>query len=113
MIQGLCEEGLLDEAKELFVKIEQNGCLPNDVTYNIVIQGFLGQQKYHEASILLDEINGRMILISRHARTEKESKLSECRVRGEIDVSGLMLIKAFGQHPSTALSCKETSRFLH
>ncbi|KAF5958928.1 hypothetical protein HYC85_000137 [Camellia sinensis] len=58
MIQGLCEEGLLDEAKE-FVKIEQNGCLPNDVTYNIVIQGFLGQQKYHEASILLDEMFGR------------------------------------------------------
>ncbi|KAF5941800.1 hypothetical protein HYC85_019442 [Camellia sinensis] len=37
MIHGLCKEGLLHEAKELFVKMEQSGCLANDVTHNTII----------------------------------------------------------------------------
>ncbi|CAL5420023.1 unnamed protein product [Camellia sinensis] len=56
MIQGLCEEGLLYEAKELFVKMEQNHCLPSDVTYNTVIRGFIEQHKCYEALILVEEM---------------------------------------------------------
>ncbi|KAF5940862.1 hypothetical protein HYC85_022029 [Camellia sinensis] len=56
MIQGFCEEGLLREAKELFVKMEHNGCLPNDVTYNTIIRGFIGQHKCYEALILVEEM---------------------------------------------------------
>ncbi|CAL5351065.1 unnamed protein product [Camellia sinensis] len=56
MIRGLCEEGLLHEAKELFVKMEQSGCLPNDVTYNTIIRGFIGQHKCYEALILVEEM---------------------------------------------------------
>ena len=59
MIQELFEECLSDEAKELFVKMEQNGCLPNDVVYNTVIRGLLGQQKYNEAMSLLEKMVGR------------------------------------------------------
>ncbi|CAL5422463.1 unnamed protein product [Camellia sinensis] len=56
MIQGFCDEGLLREAKELFVKMEHNGCLPNDVTYNTIIRGFIGQHKCYEALILVEEM---------------------------------------------------------
>ncbi|XP_028084935.1 putative pentatricopeptide repeat-containing protein At1g12700, mitochondrial [Camellia sinensis] len=56
MIQGLCEEGLLDEAKELFVKMEKNSGLPNDVNYNTIIGGFLGQQKCYEVLVLLEKM---------------------------------------------------------
>ncbi|XP_059460284.1 pentatricopeptide repeat-containing protein At3g22470, mitochondrial-like [Corylus avellana] len=41
MIKGLCKEGLLNEARELFEKMDENGCSPNLVTYNTIIQGFL------------------------------------------------------------------------
>jgi len=41
MIKGLCKEGLLKEARVLFEQMEENGCLPNHVTYNTIIQGFL------------------------------------------------------------------------
>ncbi|GMP85239.1 hypothetical protein CsSME_00038475 [Camellia sinensis var. sinensis] len=61
MIQGFCEEGLLREAKELFVKMEHNGCLPNDVTYNTIIRGFIGQHKCYEALILVEEMVQRGI----------------------------------------------------
>ena len=41
MIKGLCKEGLLNEARELFEKMEEFGCQPNHITYNTIIQGFL------------------------------------------------------------------------
>jgi pentatricopeptide repeat protein len=41
MIKGLCKEELLNEARELFEKIEENGCSPYHITYNTIIQGFL------------------------------------------------------------------------
>ncbi|KAL1356874.1 hypothetical protein AAHE18_05G215600 [Arachis hypogaea] len=38
MINGFCKEGLLHEALELFSKMEDNGCLPDAVTYEITIR---------------------------------------------------------------------------
>jgi pentatricopeptide repeat protein len=35
------QKGLLNEAMELFEKMEENSCSPNHVTYNTIIQGFL------------------------------------------------------------------------
>jgi pentatricopeptide repeat protein len=48
MIKGLCKEGLLNEARELFEKMDTNDCLPDHVTYNTMIQGFL---KHNETSL--------------------------------------------------------------
>lgn len=45
MIEGLCKGGKLDEAKALMVRMEANGCVPDDFTYNIVIQAFLHKQE--------------------------------------------------------------------
>ncbi|KAK1402255.1 hypothetical protein POM88_001860 [Heracleum sosnowskyi] len=56
MIQAFCHEGLFDEAKELFVNMESNNCLPNDVTYNTLICGCLHNKKYNESSVLIDEM---------------------------------------------------------
>ncbi|CAL5413487.1 unnamed protein product [Camellia sinensis] len=56
MIKGLCEEGLLHEAKELFLKMEQNGCLADDVAYNTIIQGFVRRHKCYEALILVEDM---------------------------------------------------------
>ena len=58
-IRGLCEEDRLLDAKELFVIMEQNGCLRNEVTYNTIIRGFLGQCKCYESLLLLEEMTGK------------------------------------------------------
>ncbi|KAK1402220.1 putative pentatricopeptide repeat protein [Heracleum sosnowskyi] len=59
MIQGFCQEGLLDEASELFVEMEANDCMPNDVTYNTLIRGCFHNEKYNEASVLIDQMRAR------------------------------------------------------
>jgi pentatricopeptide repeat protein len=41
MIKGLYKDGLLNEVRKLFEKMEENGCSPNHVTFNTIIQGFL------------------------------------------------------------------------
>ncbi|KAF8403831.1 hypothetical protein HHK36_011937 [Tetracentron sinense] len=38
-IDGLCHEGLLDEANELLFKMEENGCSPDNVTFDLIVQG--------------------------------------------------------------------------
>ncbi|KAK2973887.1 hypothetical protein RJ640_013941 [Escallonia rubra] len=59
MMNGLCQQGLLDEAKELLVKMEENRCIPNDFTYNTIVKGFLKRERYREATTLLDEMLAR------------------------------------------------------
>ena len=59
MIDGLCQEGLFDEAKELLVRMEECGCVPNVVTYNVVVQGFLKGSQYNEALLLMEKMVGR------------------------------------------------------
>jgi pentatricopeptide repeat protein len=41
IFKGLYKEELLIEAMELFEKMEENGCSPDHVIYNTIIQGFL------------------------------------------------------------------------
>ncbi|MFQ6671459.1 hypothetical protein Gotur_036008 [Gossypium turneri] len=41
MINGFCEEGLPDEAYQLFRSMGDNDCLPDRRCYNVIIQGFL------------------------------------------------------------------------
>ncbi|KAK1402311.1 hypothetical protein POM88_001916 [Heracleum sosnowskyi] len=59
MIRAFCNEGLLDEAKELFAKMKSSNCLPNDATYNTLIRGCFHNKKYNEASVLIDEMCAR------------------------------------------------------
>lgn len=58
MIYRLCEEGLLDETRELLVKMKQNGCLPNDVTFNIIVRGFLKRNRCYDTLVFLEEMIG-------------------------------------------------------
>jgi pentatricopeptide repeat protein len=53
MIKEPCEEGLLIEARELFEKIEKNGCSPDHFTYNTIIQGIL---QHNETSCIVKYI---------------------------------------------------------
>ncbi|XP_019158028.1 PREDICTED: pentatricopeptide repeat-containing protein At5g16640, mitochondrial-like [Ipomoea nil] len=63
MINGLCREGFLDEALELLRKMEKNDCVPDTVTYNVILQEFVRQEKSHEANLLLDEMVGKLLCL--------------------------------------------------
>ncbi|XP_074286116.1 pentatricopeptide repeat-containing protein At1g63150-like isoform X4 [Silene latifolia] len=41
MIKGLCRQGLLGDATKLLKEMADNGCPPNERTYNTILQGFL------------------------------------------------------------------------
>ncbi|GKA78055.1 tetratricopeptide-like helical domain-containing protein, partial [Tanacetum coccineum] len=53
MISGLCREGLVGDAKELFLKMEESRCPPNNVTYRVLLQGYLTNQHYDDVEMLL------------------------------------------------------------
>ncbi|MFS8031303.1 putative tetratricopeptide-like helical domain superfamily [Helianthus anomalus] len=59
MIGGFCREGLLGEAKLLFLKMEESGCPPNNVTYSVFLQGCLKNKRYDDVEMLLQEMDGR------------------------------------------------------
>ncbi|RAL53217.1 hypothetical protein DM860_006889 [Cuscuta australis] len=59
MINGLCQEGKTDAALDLFRKMGETDCLPDTVTYTIILQELVRVHKYHDANLLLDEMAGR------------------------------------------------------
>ncbi|KAK4339145.1 hypothetical protein RND71_040607 [Anisodus tanguticus] len=59
IINGFCLEGLLDEANDMLRKMEENGYLPNDLTYNDIVRGFLRCNKISEMAIFMMEMAGR------------------------------------------------------
>ena len=50
MILGLCSKGLLKEAKDFLIKMEENGCSADRITdNNVIVQGLLLGGKYDDA----------------------------------------------------------------
>ena len=56
LISGLCREGLVGDAKELLYKMEESGCAPNNVTYRVLLQGYLKNKHYVGVDMLLHEM---------------------------------------------------------
>ncbi|GAV63205.1 PPR_2 domain-containing protein [Cephalotus follicularis] len=59
MINGLCKEGLPNEAYDLFRKMEDYGCVPNSCSYNTIIKGFFRNNDASIAMQLLEEMVNR------------------------------------------------------
>ncbi|XWS58963.1 hypothetical protein CRYUN_Cryun08bG0079300 [Craigia yunnanensis] len=55
MIKGLCD-GLPEKAYDLFSKMEEDDCLPNNISYNITIRGFLQSNDRSRAMKILHEM---------------------------------------------------------
>lgn len=58
-VNGLCIEGLVDEAKELLRKMEDDGSFPENATSNLIMHGLLKSNTANEAIALLKEIVGK------------------------------------------------------
>ncbi|XXG47077.1 hypothetical protein AAC387_Pa02g1777 [Persea americana] len=61
IINGLCNEGLLEEANGLFLQMEENDFLPNTCTFNAIIRGFCKVNEMHKAIEFLHIIATRYI----------------------------------------------------
>ncbi|KAJ0799148.1 putative tetratricopeptide-like helical domain superfamily [Helianthus annuus] len=59
MISVYCQEGLFVKGKKLLRKMEENGCLPNRVTYNVLVRELLKKNECEEAEIYLEEMINR------------------------------------------------------
>ncbi|KAF7145841.1 hypothetical protein RHSIM_Rhsim04G0189500 [Rhododendron simsii] len=53
---------MLSEAYELLLQMEDKGCSPDSISFNIVIQGFLGENEIDRAMEALGEMRGRNLL---------------------------------------------------
>ncbi|KAL0456646.1 UNVERIFIED_CONTAM: putative pentatricopeptide repeat-containing protein, mitochondrial [Sesamum latifolium] len=50
------DKGLIEDAKSLLVEMEKSGCAPNNVTYNVMIQGLLKRNELYNAMPLMEEM---------------------------------------------------------
>jgi pentatricopeptide repeat protein len=62
MIQGFCDQGLLDEALALLSKMKDSSCIPDAATYEIIIRSLFNKGENDMAEKLLREIVGRGLL---------------------------------------------------
>jgi pentatricopeptide repeat protein len=62
MIHGFCHNGLLDEALTMVSKMEDNGCIPNAKTYEIIILSLFEKDENDKAEKLLHEMIVRGLL---------------------------------------------------
>ncbi|CAM8904387.1 unnamed protein product [Rhodiola kirilowii] len=56
LIDGLCKDGLIDKAKELFLEMKKKEISPNVITYTIVIDGLCRAFKWEEAQAMFHEM---------------------------------------------------------
>ena len=70
MINGLCKEGLFNEAITLLSKMEDNHCLPNGISFEIIIRALFENNFNDKAEKLIHEMIARGLL-------NAESKVSQ------------------------------------
>ena len=59
MLKGLCKEGLLEEASEIFEKMDGSRCSLDDHTYNTIIQELLQHNETSKAVVLIKIMVGK------------------------------------------------------
>jgi pentatricopeptide repeat protein len=62
MINGLCKQGLFDEVEALLSKMEDNGIIPDAVTYETIIRALFYKDENEKAEKLLREMITRGLL---------------------------------------------------
>ncbi|XWS62475.1 hypothetical protein CRYUN_Cryun06bG0014400 [Craigia yunnanensis] len=62
IIDGMCKEKRLEEASEMFEKMQEMGLVPSAVTYNTLIDGYFNEGDLEKASGYWDEMVLRGIL---------------------------------------------------
>ena len=77
MIRVFCEDGLPRDAKQLFLKMKESGCLPNAATYNVLLHGYLRNQLYDDIKMLLLEMDERGYLLTASTLSLLQNKIAD------------------------------------
>ncbi|CAI9112118.1 OLC1v1012501C1 [Oldenlandia corymbosa var. corymbosa] len=56
LMNGLYMKGLLEDAQQLFVAMEESGCEPNETTSNIILKVLVKLRRYDDIAIYLEEM---------------------------------------------------------
>lgn len=59
MIKGLCKEGLLDDAEDLLMMMEENDYSPDGCTHNVFVQGLLQRYDISRSTKYLQIMKGK------------------------------------------------------
>lgn len=59
MIKGFCQNGQLEGARELLLKMQQLNLSPDAITYNTIVQGILLSGDYENATKFLEEMSAK------------------------------------------------------
>ena len=62
MINGLCKNGMVSEGYELVLQMEENGCSPDSISFNIVVRAFLKENEINKAMDIFGEMRKRNLL---------------------------------------------------
>ena len=89
MICGFCGEGLVIDAKQLFLKMEESGCPPDKVTYNVLLQGYLRNKYFDDVEMLLHDMDGRGYFLD----VSTMSLLIDSIAAGSVDKTMFKLIR--------------------
>uniref|UniRef100_A0A803L4V1 Pentatricopeptide repeat-containing protein n=1 Tax=Chenopodium quinoa TaxID=63459 RepID=A0A803L4V1_CHEQI len=59
MVKGFCKKGLMSEVAQVLRIMEENGCPPNDRTYNTIIRGYILNNDLSNAFYYCDIMTGK------------------------------------------------------
>ncbi|CAM8930725.1 unnamed protein product [Rhodiola kirilowii] len=98
LIDGLCNDGLIDKAKELFLEMKKKDISPSVVTYNIVIDGLCRAGKWEEAQAMFHEMLDQGLapcVVTFNVLINALAKMGKCKEAREM----LCLMIQSGQMP--------------
>ncbi|XP_021742885.1 pentatricopeptide repeat-containing protein At3g22470, mitochondrial-like [Chenopodium quinoa] len=84
MIKGFCKEGLLAKADELLKNMEDNGCFPNECTFNTIIRGFIDGKDVKRALELISLMRKKEFAADNHTVSSLVSLLTDPNI-GDAD----------------------------
>ncbi|KAK9675587.1 hypothetical protein RND81_11G017300 [Saponaria officinalis] len=100
MIKVLCRQGRLGDATELLTEMADNGCSPDECTYNTIIKAFLNANDVPKALDYLDRMRGQGLAADDNTASLFLGLLTNPHVN---DVDKALLQKYFLEHHDRCL----------
>ncbi|CAI9756561.1 unnamed protein product [Fraxinus pennsylvanica] len=61
LLDGLCEEGKIKEAEEVFRVMQKDGVVPNEKSYTALVRGHIGAKRMADAMDVLTQLSENKI----------------------------------------------------
>lgn len=85
MIRGLCNDGPMDKAYDLFLEAEENAVVPDVITFSTLIHGFIRINKPSKVIELLHKMKEKKVMLD----ASTVSIVVDLLVKNEISLNSL------------------------